>query len=60
MSERRLELVHYNGVEYDKFFEMELKSILCRVDLIHLEAELKSSLRGIDFKSAAGLFCAPQ
>jgi hypothetical protein len=49
----------HSGVKYDNFFEMELKSTLCRVDFINLAPGLKSTLRGIDFNSAAGLFWRP-
>jgi hypothetical protein len=46
----------HTGVEYDNFLEMGLKSTLCRVDLVQLAPGLKSTLRGVDFNSAAGLF----
>jgi hypothetical protein len=56
---RRKDNARDSGVKYDTYFEMELKSTLCRVDLILLALGLKSTLRGIDFNSAAGLFWRP-
>jgi hypothetical protein len=50
---------YHSGVKYDNVLEMGLKSTLCRVDLTLLAPGLKSTLRGVDFNSAAGLFLGP-